>query len=265
MNETKKLYTIIAVIAALVILIGASVFASSIKGNKYVTMVDDAFASKENTLVLLGRPTCGYCNLLKPVLDSFSKKYNFSYKYVNTDEVGTSKLNSILDKFGVEQESFGTPYMAVVKNGKKIAEQEGYVEEDKLFDFLQKNGFIKEEEKLALHYIDYSKYKELLESGSKEIFVMVQTGCSHCEVVKPILEEIASEYNLNINILNIANITSETDKTEFNKSLSYFDDKEWGTPLMLIVEDKNVKADKSGEATKEEYIKFFKENGYIKE
>ncbi|MDD3341799.1 MAG: thioredoxin family protein [Bacilli bacterium] len=265
MNETKKLYTLLAVVAAVVILVGASVVSGLLKGEKYVKMVDTAFASKENKLVLLGRPTCSYCNLLKPVLDSFAKKYNFSYEYVNTDETGNAKLDTILGKFDIDSNSFGTPYMAVVKDGKKVAEQQGYVEENKLFTFLQDNGFIKKEEKLALNYIDYSKYKELLEGGSKRTFVMVQTGCSYCESAKPILEEIAAEYKLDINILNITNIATEAEKEEFNKSLPYLSENEWGTPLMLTVEDKKVVADKSGAATKEEYISYFKKNGYIKE
>ena len=132
------------------------------------------------------------------------------------------------------------------------------------FEFLKKNGFIGEDEKLALNYIDYNKYTEMLENGSKEIFVMVQTGCSHCEDAKPVLEEIAKEYDIKINILNISNFESEEEHTKFTESLSYLNENEWGTPLMLIVENKEIKDKKEGFSSKEDYIEFFKKNGYIK-
>lgn len=264
MNETKKLYSILIVGLVFVAVILTAAVIDSKKGEKYLEEVNKAFESKEAKLLYLGRPTCGYCSLLKPVLDRYAKEYKFDYSYINTDEIGESKQQEIFNKLSIDAANFGTPYIAVVKDGKKVDEQEGYKTEDVFFEFLKKNGFIGEDEKLALNYIDYNKYKEMLEDGSKEIFVMVQTGCSHCENAKPVLEEIAKEYDIKINILNISNFESQEEHDEFTESLSYLNENEWGTPLMLIVEDKEIKDKKEGFSSKEDYIEFFKKNGYIK-
>lgn len=265
MNELKKLYTILIVILVFVCIFIASAVSSHMKGKKYVEMVNNAFDSKETRLVYLGRPTCGYCSLLKPYLDSYSKKYDFKFDYINTDEVTKSQFQTILEKFDLSSDTFGTPYLAVVKDGKKVAEQHGYVAENKLFTFLQENGFINKEEKLYLDYIDYEKYNDLLKNGERELFVFVQTGCSHCENAKPVLEEIAKEYNVNIHVLNVSEFKDEDEQTNFTNSLSYYSENEWGTPLMLVVENKEVKASKEGAQSKDSYISFFKENGFIKE
>lgn len=265
MNEQKKLLTVLAIIGVAIAIVVTAAVMTGQKGDSYVTKIDNAFASKESKLVYLGRPTCGYCTLLKPVLDRYSKQYKFDYEYINTDEVGTSRMETILDKFGKTSAEFGTPYVAIVKDGKKIAELNGYAAEDKLFQFLQENSFIGKDEKLVLNYIDYAKYKELLNSESKELFVMVQTGCSYCEEAKPVLEEIAKEYNIKINILNIGNFKDDAEKKEFMDSLPYYNKEQWGTPLMLVVENKNVVAHKEGFSSKEDHVQFLKDNGYIKE
>jgi len=41
----------------------------------------DAFNGNKNTLVYIGRPTCGYCNLLTPSLDDMQQRYEFNYVY----------------------------------------------------------------------------------------------------------------------------------------------------------------------------------------
>lgn len=264
MNETKKLYSILIVGLVFVAVIITAAIIDSKKGEKYLEEVDKAFESKEAKLLYLGRPTCGYCSLLKPVLDRYSKEYKFDFSYINMDEIGESKQQEIFNKLSLDVESFGTPYIAIVKDDKKVDEQSGYVTEDVFFDFLKKNGFIPEDAELALNYIDYNQYSEMLEKGEKEIYVMVQTGCSHCENAKPVLEEIAKEYDIKINILNISNFESEEEQTKFNESLSYLNENQWGTPLMLIVENKEIKDKKEGFSSKKDYIDFFKKNGYIK-
>lgn len=265
MNETKKLYSILIVIVVIIGIFIASAISSHIKGQKYVEIVNHNFESKESHLVYLGRPTCGYCSLLKPYLDTYSKKYHFTFDYINTDNVTKSQLNTILKKFNLSSDTFGTPYLAVVKNGKKVAEQNGYVPENQLFDFLKEHKFIEEDKKLYLNYIDYDQYKKLLEKGDKELFVFVQTGCSHCENAKPVLEQIAEEYNMTIHVFNISQFEDEQQQKDFTNSLSYYNEHEWGTPLMLVVENKEVKASKEGFESKDSYINFFKEQGFIKE
>ena len=53
--------------------------------------------------------------------------------------------------------------------------------------------------------------------------------------------------------------------TQFNKSLTYLKEEEWGTPLMLIVKDGETIGNYNGYASEEAYVKFLKEKGIISE
>ncbi len=261
-EETKRLCILAVIILIGVVIVITSVITTNIKAEKYVEEVENAFAKKENTLVYLGKETCSYCALLDPTLKEFAQEYKFDYKYIDTEKA-KAKLNNILKKFNQEPETFGTPYLAVVKDGKIVKEQNGYAEENELFAFLKETGFIPKDAKLLLNYLDYNAYKNKLESKEKTIFAITQTGCSYCEEAKPVLKELVKDYKLNINIVNTTSLSEEEQKS-FMDSLPYYNEEQWGTPLILIVEDKKVVDAKQGFSSKEDYIEFFKKNGYIK-
>ena len=105
-----------------------------------------ALNSSEPKIIYMGRPTCEWCNKFKPGLDNLAEQYNIEFVYVNTGSISDSELNKVFTALGINGNEFGTPYMAIVKNGKKIAEQAGYISEAPLFDFFQQNGFIGENE-----------------------------------------------------------------------------------------------------------------------
>ena len=104
-------------------------------------------------VIYLTRPTCSYCILLEPITDDLKKEYNLNYNIVNVDEISNSQLNRILKLFNRTIDTFGTPYLVIVKDGEVIAEQSGFADEDVIFDFFQNNGIINASEKLLLNYI----------------------------------------------------------------------------------------------------------------
>jgi predicted bacteriocin transport accessory protein len=101
-----------------------------------------AHASNDKQIIYLGRPSCSWCNKIRPELDDLKIKYNVDFVYVNVDKTSQDDLNTLFTKLDIKTEEFGTPYLAVIENGKKISEQTGYVPEEKLFKFYQDNGFI---------------------------------------------------------------------------------------------------------------------------
>lgn len=104
-----------------------------------------AVKSNEAKIVYMGRPTCSWCSKFKPGLDNLSEQYDIDYVYVNTDEVSETEFNAALEALDVDASTFGTPHTVIVKNGAKIAEQPGYINEAKLFEFLKTNGFIEKD------------------------------------------------------------------------------------------------------------------------
>lgn len=104
-----------------------------------------ALNSSEPQLILLARPSCSWCQEFLPGLDNLKEQYGFDYVYANTDEIGETELNDILSYMKIDSNTFGTPYLSVVQDGKRIAEQPGYIPEKELFEFLKTNGFISED------------------------------------------------------------------------------------------------------------------------
>ncbi len=265
MNENKRMYILIGVVIAFIAIVVVSIISSNIKNKEiYEEFIED-FTSDEKEVVFLERPTCSYCQLTSPIMESLSSKYDFDYNDINTDDINSSTLTKILDKLGVSSDDFGTPYIAIVQDGKVVSAQPGYAEEVDMFKFFQNNGVIDEDEefKEILNYVDYSTYKDLIASSEPQLVVMVQTGCGACISAKPVLEEISEENDITINALNITNLSSE-DSENLSSTLDYLSKNDWGTPLLLIVKNNQVIDASSGYLDKDTYEIFLKKYGFIK-
>lgn len=260
MNEKSKLIIVLSVVALVVLgIVGYSIFSKTDSEKVYNEFLDK-FNGSENSLIYIGRPTCGYCNLLNPSMEDMKSRYNFDYVYVNTDDMSSKYLDKILEKLGLT--SVGTPYLAIVSNGKVVDTQNGYADYDQVFDLLQRNNIISKDAKLLLNYIGYDEYAKIIKSKTPEVVVVGQSTCQYCIKAKVILNNIvANNKDLKINYLNISYFTQE-DYTNFISSFEYLQSN-WGTPLTLIIKDGKIVDKLEQLASEEEYIKFFKDNGVL--
>lgn len=259
MNEKKKLIIILSVIALLII--GVVTF-SIIEGKKSENVYkefEEKFNGSTNALVYIGRPTCGYCNLLTPSLQDMKTRYGFDYVNVNIDEISENHLNKIVEKLQITK--LGTPYMAIVSNGKVVDVQNGYADYDQTFAFLQENGIIAEDAKLLLNYIDIETYNKLIKEKESNVIVIGQSTCSYCVKAKVVLNEVVSKKGVEVNYLNLSYMTQD-EYTKFTSSFEYFQG-EFGTPVTLIVKNGKIVNMLEQLVTEEEYIKFFEENGVL--
>ncbi|MBQ9014313.1 MAG: conjugal transfer protein TraF [Bacilli bacterium] len=106
--------------------------------DKYLELIE----SSEKNIILVARPTCGYCQKFTPVLKEAAESMNLTINYVNTDnfsEDDWTKFNSSLSYLNSEQ--WGTPLTLIVQNGEVVAENNGYVELDAIKKFFTDNGF----------------------------------------------------------------------------------------------------------------------------
>lgn len=266
MNENKRLNVILFLITIFAIVLGVSNYKELKNEKELMEKFETVLKSKSEQVVFLERPTCSYCQMTSPIVESLSKRYDFKYMDINTDELKSANLNKVLKKLGINPEDFGTPHMAVVKEGKVVAEQAGYVEAPDMFKFFQENGVIdkKAEYKEILNYVDFKEYKSLIKSKKEKLVVMVQTGCGACNSAKPVLEELVTEYDVEINALNITDL-SEEDRNSLGETLDYLSKEDWGTPLLLLVKDKKVVDASNGFLDKDTYEIFLKRNGIIEE
>ena len=257
MNESKKMLIVVGVVIFAALGIFGFALAEGKKSEDLYNEFESAFNGENNTLVYLGSSSCGYCQLLNPSLEDMKERYDFSYVYVDASEISSSYLSKILEK--LELSSLGTPYLAVVSNGEVVDSQNGYADYDVTFEFLQENNIIAEDAQLLLNYIGYDEYEKLLNGKENSVVVVGQSTCSYCVQSKIILNKIAEEKDVEINYLNISYLTEE-EGAEFESSLDYFEEEQWGTPLMLIVKDGKLVDIIEQLVTEDEYIEFLEEN-----
>ncbi|MDD2378137.1 MAG: thioredoxin family protein [Bacilli bacterium] len=106
-------------------------------------VLSEAFSATEAKLVYLARPDCSWCQKAKPLLNKAAKKYNFEYLYINTGKLSQDELKSVLGRFNIDINEFGTPTFVVVKNGVVVDSNIGYMEENDLIYFLKNTEVIK--------------------------------------------------------------------------------------------------------------------------
>ncbi len=257
MNESKKILIVVGVVVFAVLGIFGFALAEGKASEELYNEFENAFNSDKNTLVYLGSSTCGYCQLLNPSLEDMKERYEFDYVYIDASEINSSYLNKILKE--LEISSLGTPYLAVVSNGKVVDTQNGYSDYDVTFEFLQENEIIDKDAELLLNYIGYDEYEKLLNGNENSVVVVGQSTCGYCVQAKIILNKIAEEKDVEINYLNISYLKEEEGE-KFESSLDYFEDEQWGTPLMLIVKDGELVDIIEQLVTEDEYIEFLEEN-----
>ena len=269
MNEQKKIYILLGIAVAVVALILGVNFTTELKSKEVLKNLDEVVAKESKQIIVIGKDNCSYCQMFIPLLDYMKEQYSFDYTYINTNKITKNTLTKILKKLNINADDFGTPHLTLTENGNIVDEIAGYVDEKELLTFLQEYGFAKEDAKLSLNYIGMDEYRELINSSTPEVIVVGQTSCSHCMMAKPALLDIASRYGVKINYLNVTELKSEENGTElineFNSSLDYLQNEEWGTPLMMVVKNKEVVATSNGYLSENDYVKFLKDQGIIGE
>ena len=105
----------------------------------------------------------------------------------------------------------------------------------------------------------YTEYEEKIDSEKPFMVVFVNDGCGYCEMYIPVIEEVASEYNLPIYKLNLANITND-EYSKLMNSNSYLKREKWGTPTTLLMQGSQVIDSIGGYTEKDSVVDFLEEN-----
>lgn len=116
-------------------------------------------------------------------------------------------------------------------------------------------------ETAGFNELSLDEYLTLIEKDEKSIILVARPTCSFCGKFSPILKQAKDDMNLTINYIDTDKFSSE-DWTTFQSSLAYLNSEEWGTPLVLIVQNKEVIAENNGYVELDEIKSFFKINGF---
>ncbi len=264
MSENKKMKIVLLGISLILLLIPLTIFVSYFKSNKIVTEINSVFNEKEPSLVYLGSESCSYSNMFNPIVYKASTDYKFPIYYVDMNSLFIKQYKDILEKFDLNYDDFGTPYIAVVQEGRKLDELKGMIEEDELLIFLQDNGvitedlnFSKNDEKLNL--LNFSNYLDLIKKDENTIIVYSSSTCPACSYAKPFLNKVAEKLEVPINYLEIDKIDN-SDFSKFYESLDTLglDRNDFGTPTLVIVKNEKVVDFKVGALNEEGYTDFLK-------
>lgn len=279
-NKSKIFTVILAVVAAILILLFLGIklresgIIGSVDSNKVVKEFNKLYKSEERTVIYYASPTCGYCSLLSPILNTISEDYDMEYFYLDSTKLSNSERKEVLKKLEIEKHA--TPITVIVEDGKVIDKVEGYVPADEYLEFFKKNEMVPEDAVYSaeanINFIEFDEYKSLIKKEGTHIIVIGQTTCSHCIAIKPALNSVASDYELKINYINV-DVLSEEDSNEFFETLQdleyndpdFVEKGSFGTPLILVVNNKKIENYIAGERTTSQLVREFKKFGLIKE
>lgn len=102
----------------------------------------------------------------------------------------------------------------------------------------------------------YGDYAELIKTENQSIIYVGADGCGYCGLFEPTLKQVMEELDLTVNYLNISSLTEDEYKA-FRASDDFLTNERWGTPLILIWEQGELKTYHSGNADYETVITFF--------
>lgn len=157
-----KILKVFGIVLAVAIVIGIAIGISNIKkddtnsdnnvetteleeaGFNEVTLSEylDLVKSSEKSIILVARPTCGYCQQFTPILKQAMEDMNLTINYIDTDKFSEDDWTPFTESLDyLKSEEWGTPLTLIVQNGEAIAENNGYVELDTIKEFFTNNGF----------------------------------------------------------------------------------------------------------------------------
>ncbi len=231
------------------------------------------FDSKDLNVIYFASATCGYCNLEKPIIEQISKDYDMNYYAIDASTLSSTEIDEIASALGIRG---ATPTTVIVKDGKVIAKNEGYLDGKPYVEFFAKNGVLekdatyKKEDNLVL--IDYKKFKDLAKKDETSLIYLDTSACQDCITVRSLLGSLASKNNFKVNYLSAAGLSQDdvnnlvkTDLKEMKyDDKTYKDEGQIKIPLLLIIKDNEIQ-DYVLESTKEsDYTDVLKKYDFIK-
>lgn len=111
---------------------------TTINVDKYL----EYYKSPEKSIVLVARPTCGYCQIAEPIIKKIAKDYDLTINYLNTDAFSGDDTSNFVNHNEFFKEGFGTPLLLIVSNNQIVSSIDGLTDTAHYIDFLKTNRLI---------------------------------------------------------------------------------------------------------------------------
>lgn len=103
--------------------------------------------------------------------------------------------------------------------------------------------------------------------GDNSVILLSQTTCSYCKKFKPVLEKVQNDYNLDVYEITLDELDSELfdDMTSADNDFGdfFYENNEWGTPLLLLFRDGELVGSLSGYTEEENLVEILKDYDFI--
>ena len=121
---------------------------------------------------------------------------------------------------------------------------------------------LRDDEQGELTSMKYDEFKKALNNREKKFVFLGSEQCGWCLYQKPILKYLVYKYGVQINYLNVGEMTQEEGKdlATLHESLESF-----GTPTFVVIENKKVTVVDSGARGTQQMIQLLSNNGFISE
>ena len=195
------------------------------------------------------------------ILKDISEDYEINYKKIDAYLLSSSqhtKLNTLLQISKVEEQ-----IVILVKNKKVIGSIRDINSKKEYLEKLKEYKFVEEINSL-ITFINLNEFNNLLNNNEKNIIVIGKDECKYCDSVTTTLNDIAINYDIKINYINVGKIDSDISLQveERLMELNYNDG--FTTPMVLVVENNKLLKYVIGFASEQYFIDIFTENGIIK-
>lgn len=135
--------------------------------------------------------------------------------------------------------------------------------DDSLETAIKEAGEVSDEERVSPTEITVDEYLDIYNGKENQIILLSRPTCQYCQIATPILENIIYKYGVKINYINTDNLDDDSN-AKLVTSDDYFSEG-YGTPTLLVVGNGEIKDTIDGLATRDDYISFFKQYGFMEE
>lgn len=110
----------------------------------YITVEEylDLRAASEASIIYIGRPTCPFCNIARPIIEHVAFLHNLTIHYIDTDELTSSERIDLQASDESFRNGIGTPLLLVVRNGRIVDQFPGLTSIEGYTDFFKGNNLI---------------------------------------------------------------------------------------------------------------------------
>lgn len=173
---------------------------------------NDLFDSGDFALVYFGNTDSKDYSDIKANLSALKVEFDVNITAVNYNKLSAANASAL------KKDLVSTEGYVFIKDKQVAYVLEGETTTENLEVLINKiyNGIIPDEDVNYKSLSTYDEFMRVVNSKKTTMFVFGRDNCPYCNKYKPIYNEVAGEYKLDIYYMN----TLTLDKTEFNKILN---------------------------------------------